>query len=306
MKQTKPIKQTKLMKQIKPIEPIKLMKPIQLLILFLFLPTTIFAAEKSFSATVPSTLQKYKQDKIFIVDTRPKNDFNNIRIPGSLNFSIHEIKTKPFLKTKPIVLANNGFSTSLLKQECQRLNQMGFNASVLTGGLNAWKYRQGPLEGDLSAARSFKNVSPEEFQMENINQNIVIIDATKTKHEKKRFPKAIQLSEAKLMDQKSPSTQPTKPIKQIQPTKQIKQIKPNSTILVISNNGSYNDRVEKILSDQNLGPLFVLEGGLDAYNTYIDNLSLSRKPRDARLQTIGSCNQCGKEGDDGEKQNAGG
>ena len=49
------------------------------------------------------------EQKIVLVDVRGRKEFNRFRIPGSINIPLHFIKTKTFLRTKSLVLVNEGY-----------------------------------------------------------------------------------------------------------------------------------------------------------------------------------------------------
>ncbi len=268
-------------------------KIITVTIILMLIPIISYAKVIAPISSVTSTLQKYKQDKLFLIDTRSKEAYDKIRIPGSLNFPLHAIKTKPFLKTKPVVLINNGFSTALLKQECSNLNQKGFKASVLTGGLTTWRHQNGPLEGDLIEANTFSLVSPQDLFTEKTSGDIIVIDASKKPDQgiKKQFPEAHNLSS--LCDN-YPSNLCASVVNQI-------KTRPDSSILILNQDGKEYETIENLFSKANIGPLFFLEGGLNSYETYLEHLSLSQKPREERLKTIGNCNTCGKK--DSENEN---
>jgi rhodanese-related sulfurtransferase len=84
-----------------------------------------------------------------LVDVRSPKSFDSIRIPGSINIPLHAIRTKDFLKSKSIVLLNEGYLHGMLEDRCKELNALGFNAKYLYGGLQAWRSAGMELEGDI-------------------------------------------------------------------------------------------------------------------------------------------------------------
>ncbi len=60
--------------------------------------------DPAFAISVESVLRKLKKkEKIVLVDVRNREKFEKIRIPGSINIPLFAIKTKTFLKHKPLV-----------------------------------------------------------------------------------------------------------------------------------------------------------------------------------------------------------
>ena len=83
-----------------------------------------------------SVLRKLKEKReLVLVDVRDAKDFNSCRIRGSINIPAFALSKKTFLKSKSLVLVNEGFRYSKLEQACQRLKDSGFhNVSILIGG----------------------------------------------------------------------------------------------------------------------------------------------------------------------------
>jgi hypothetical protein len=74
------------------------------------------------------------------------------------------IKTKGFLKSTPFVLINEGYYYGQLEQECKRLRDPGFTAVwILNGGLNAWRQKGAPLNGDIFAQKELNRMPPQVF-----------------------------------------------------------------------------------------------------------------------------------------------
>jgi len=86
----------------------------------------------AFAIFVESVLRKLKKkQEIVLIDVRNREEFEKFRIPGSINIPLFAIKTKTFLKRKPLVLINEGESYRPLEQECKRLRDTGFTVSIL-------------------------------------------------------------------------------------------------------------------------------------------------------------------------------
>ena len=64
---------------------------------------------------------------------------------------MYAVKTKEFLKDKPLILISEGYPDSDLEQGCRDLRAVGFKrAFILNGGLNDWKEKNGPSSSHRS------------------------------------------------------------------------------------------------------------------------------------------------------------
>lgn len=85
---------------------------------------------------------------VLLVDVRGEGQFESIRIPGAIQVPLYAVKTKAFLRSRPVVLVDEGHGSHRLDEECRKLRELGFGTlSVWYGGLNAWRRRGGVLEG---------------------------------------------------------------------------------------------------------------------------------------------------------------
>lgn len=133
------------------------------------------------SVSVETVLQKLKEKQDFIlIDVRNPNEFEKFRIPGSVNIPLFALKTKTFLKSKPLVLINEGHRYKQLREECAILSETGFTISILDGGLYQWRRKGGPLEGDVFAQRELNEISPQTFFAGKGYENWMVIDVSKS------------------------------------------------------------------------------------------------------------------------------
>jgi rhodanese-related sulfurtransferase len=248
--------------------------------------------------SVDNVLYKLKQNQnLMLVDVRRPEQFERLRITGSINIPLYAIKTKSFLKSFPIIVVNEGFAKSQLDHECRRLNQKGFQAFILAGGLNSWSYRDGPLEGDLFDKKTFSRVSSQTYHQEKDYKNTIVIDVSEmqTNTSKQLIPKAIHLPAIGAAVKR-----PVKNLSLGDLSASLKGIKknPNSALLITNQDGQGYEHIEKIIAKANVGPVFYLEGGLDGYHRFLNHLALSRQPKNTRIKTINECSTCGKKNED--------
>ena len=133
------------------------------------------------SVSVESVLQKLKEKQdLILIDVRNAKEFEKFRIPASLNIPLFAVKTKTFLKPKPLILMNEGHSYKQLMDECTLLSKAGFAVSILNGGLYQWRRKGGPLEGDVFAQRELNEISPQTFLAGKSYENWMVVDVSKS------------------------------------------------------------------------------------------------------------------------------
>jgi rhodanese-related sulfurtransferase len=243
--------------------------------------------DTSFAIPVKSALYKLKQNQsVTLIDIGSGQDFERLRIPGSMNIPLHFIKTKPFLKGSPIVIINKGFGYSRLISECRHLKALGFNISILDGGLPTWHQKGGFLVGDLLALNDMKTISPREFFPESRFQNVLLIDVSpdRTTESIRILPHAIHLPN--LID--SPSSQNS-----LQVMIKARRNQTFQSVLVVNSTGEGYAEVKRMLDRKRINA-FYLQGGLSAYGHYLENLALSWKSRESRTRTFSNCKLCGE------------
>ncbi len=241
-------------------------------------------ADQSHIFSISSVLKKLKQNQnILIIDVRPKTEFEKFRIPGSVNMPLYAVKTTPFLKSKTVILVNNGFHSNTLERECVILKKQGFKAYVLNGGLNLWKQENGPLEGDPFAQKQLNKVTARDLFQEKENKNLIVIDASDIQRPKT----GEQLPSVKHL----PGLKSLSPQYLEQPGGAKRQHPP---ILILNNDGHDYGKIEKTVRQSGIKNVFYLEGGMEKYSRFLHHLALSRVPKGSRVKTVSKCPRCGE------------
>lgn len=111
------------------------------------------------------------------VDVRHAADFEIFRIDGALNVSVSELRTKPFLQGKTIVLVGNGKAERELYVACAELKGQGFkHAKVLRGGMPAWLLQGQAVVGRTADGTLPVRLSPSDLWIETqFDANLVLV-----------------------------------------------------------------------------------------------------------------------------------
>ena len=125
----------------------------------------IFNTQQNRNLDCYVSAEKVIGNQITIVDTRPSDAFGACHIKGSLNIPLFAIKTKSFLKHKPVVLISDPTSEHGLEAACISLKEKyGFKqVSILYGGLNGWLNAGGDVIASPRERLKISALSDREF-----------------------------------------------------------------------------------------------------------------------------------------------
>lgn len=106
------------------------------------------AADARCAITVERVAQLQSHPHTLIVDLRPKEAFSLAHIDGAINATSAELHTKPYWKSRRVVLVGSGKGEHQLLQLCGSLKQAGYSeVHVLNGGMLAWARDRQPESG---------------------------------------------------------------------------------------------------------------------------------------------------------------
>lgn len=240
------------------------------------------AIEPDYSLVVTATelLNKTKQNRrMTLVDVRSPEEFERLRIPGSINLPLHAVKTKAFLKAQPFALVSAGCERRDLESECKRLQQSGLKPSILFGGLVAWQSQGGPLEGDRLLVATYKKIPAHLFFHEKDYESIKVFDVSPNP-----LPDAKKLIHGNVH------------VKNIESLVKLAMqcISTYRTIVLFNENGEQYEKFDAALKKAGISTAFYLKGGMNGYRNFLETTTLSWKSKAERIVTLGGCGSCGR------------
>lgn len=135
-----------------------------------------FSHEESYSCF--QVLEEADSEHALLVDIRPADEFQKVRIPGSINLTKSQLLSTGGLKSRSLLIVDKGFSRTALAQMCAKAEAEGFSDfRILLGGVAAWRASGKRLEGLPEHFTDLHNIEPREFLVE-LKQNRVSILAT--------------------------------------------------------------------------------------------------------------------------------
>ena len=103
-------------------------------------------------------------EDVLLVDLRAPDRFEKVHLPRALNLPAFVLKHRADLKTRKLVLIDEGIAPAFLAEEALRLRESGFGTIyVLEGGIAAWIRSGGAVEGVASSALAASHITPAEF-----------------------------------------------------------------------------------------------------------------------------------------------
>jgi len=112
-----------------------------------------------------------------LVDVRHASNFEASHIEGAMNVSVAELRTKAFLRAKPLVLIGSGRAERELYSACTTLKGSGFReVKVLRGGVPAWLAYGQPLVGREEGGELVPRLSTSDLWLEGqFDSNLVLL-----------------------------------------------------------------------------------------------------------------------------------
>jgi len=131
-----------------------------------------------------------------LVDMRPNIDYQSFHIEGALSLNSSDLHTKPYWRSKTVVLIGSGKAETELYRECSRLKQSGYKqVRVLKGGMPMWLSFNAPVLGRAVSASQLSRLSASEFWLESKSTENLVVLAKEKNALQKELPLSIVLQE---------------------------------------------------------------------------------------------------------------
>ena len=219
--------------------------------------------DPSLVVSVEAVLGKpFQTGETVLVDVRDPAKYAGHKIPGSISLPLFSVKTKTYLKDRTLVLFSEGYSYHDLEEECRRLRALGFNASILDGGLRRWTEGGGPVEGRATLRDTIVEVPPQVFFQERHYENWVVIDVSESGDGEMPplLPEAYPIDLGKGLDGA---------ISRLRAIGEQNQHKPFLAFLIVNRDGEGYERLDRLMREAGLREVYFLEGGLQTYEAFL-------------------------------------
>lgn len=122
------------------------------------------------------TLDDLISDQTLIVDVRSLDAFRGARIPGSINLSENQLLKTQALKSRDVLVVDQGFSRTRMAEFCARAEAEGFGRlKILVGGTAAWNAAGREIHGSPEEIHRLPEIDSTEFFVEAARQRVSIL-----------------------------------------------------------------------------------------------------------------------------------
>lgn len=117
-----------------------------------------------------------------LIDLRSSVDYLDWHAPNSMNLTLTEVLTKPYLRDKLVVLMGSGKLEAESHRACIRLKQEGFGrVFVVRGGILGWMQHGYPAQGNPPMlSKAFKITSGELWSASQFVENRIFLDVDRS------------------------------------------------------------------------------------------------------------------------------
>lgn len=204
---------------------------------------------------------KMKESGWLLVDIRKNQLFNEYRVPSSINLPLHSLASRTFLRNKKIILIGDGFHMQEVSTICKIMRKNGFHSIyAIFGGMLAWTQSKLPVEGNLPKSIIQASIPVDRFfQQQNLNYWQMINLSPSHQHE------WVNIFPYLKLDNRTENS--------INLNQQ-KEHSPFKAVILINEDGRYEEKDFKYRN--NSMPMYVLAGGMNAFQKYSDKLLLMK------------------------------
>lgn len=224
---------------------------------------------------------------VTLVDIRSEKEFENYRIPGSINLSSYTIKSKDYLKSKHLVLVGDKVDLLEMGLLCRELKEQGFKkVNFLNDGMSSWSGRLVGQNAKSIDYWQFGKIEPREFTSLKSKMKWMVLDTRNQDAKNKGFDLIYQgLNAIPFRTENANDLEKVRKFMSSQASKNL------YGFLVISERGDDYRDIAGYLEQNHVDNLFYMDGGLINYSDYLvdRNAFLARLKRGpADLRTCGN------------------
>ena len=144
-------------------------------------------SENSLYTTLNDVQSSVRKRAVRVIDLRSAESFRQCRLPGSLNMTPVEARTKSFLRKGHVLLVDEGWGRKDTERACIAIRKAGnSDCHILFGGINAWVHNGNRTEGPGTAPEKLAVISPSDFLSVRGLDTWVVLDDKKTSFERTR------------------------------------------------------------------------------------------------------------------------
>lgn len=224
-----------------------------------------------------------KKQEVHLVDVRESQDFEKVHVSGSIHIPLYALKTKAFLKDKPLVLVSEGYPNFALEQTCKGLRVAGFTkTSILNGGLRCWLQKKGPIEGDAFARNELSRVPPKHFFAHKDSPEWLVITVSRSAAGSSQplIPGALHLPW---------EGNPSKFASALKAIINSKARSPLLSVLVCDERGEKYESIDRAVHQEEIRKVFYLKGGMEAYQAFLQQQALLGQPGKEEVKRCVNC-----------------
>lgn len=210
--------------------------------------------------------RRLRAKNVELIDIRSKKEFEEYRVPGSINLSSFEVKSKAFLKSKHLVILGNSLDLIEMGALCKDLKQHGFKkVNIMKDGLMPWKDK---LIGDKAKAIDnweFGKISPKEFLTLQSKIKWLVLDAREKPIDVHQSIKEIYAG-LEVIPFKSDKKASLERISEFVSAQEINSL---YGFLVVTDEGASYEMISEYLGQNNVNNVFYMDGGIKSYSKYL-------------------------------------
>lgn len=215
------------------------------------------------------------------IDVRKPGAYADAHIPGSLRFPLYQVKARSFLRSRNLILVDEGWGNPRLEEEVESLRARGFDSvHILDGGINAWRRAGGRMQGRAVSPARLAELDPAEFWTSRPYEDWMVIfpSADPSQRLETLLPEAVRIP----FDAKDPGSFA------VEMTRHRGAFPKLRRVLLVTEDGSGSSGPRRALEDEPGITVFTLKNGLAGLE---QRLHMSAAMRNSTTKTTGEAGE---------------